>query len=210
LLLGRLLSVQATTQGVKADHVTKSEKADVGLAQVRQGPPAPAPCFVPYRTNRLQADSPASTGGSGIECSVRSWDQTSPTAGAEAPSKDARTRLSGATWGKRSQVLLREPTRTEAKLGPNQPVQRPTRGQLSPCRWHSLAKSNPRQRFRNGLSVAAYVWRLTCCFILITGGRTCGDFASASRFACTSSEACAHCAMSALDLRSSCVTVPRY
>jgi hypothetical protein len=126
------------------------------------------------------------------------------------PSKDARTRLSGAMWGKRSQFSSGKPTRTEAKLGPNPPVQRPTRGQLSPCRWHSLAKSNPRQRFRNGLSVAAYVWRLTCCFILITGGRTCGDFASASRFACTSSEACAHCAMSALDLRSSCVTVPRY
>jgi hypothetical protein len=45
-------------------------------------------------------------------------------------------------------------------------------------------------RFRNGWSVADCVQRLTCCFVLIAGGRTRGHFASASRFASTNLEDC--------------------
>jgi hypothetical protein len=98
----------------------KRVKADVGLAHVRQGPPAPAPCFVPYRTNRLQADSPASTGGSGIVCSVRSWDQTSPTAGAEAPVEGRENQTLWGHVGEEIAVLLREthPNGSEARSQP--------------------------------------------------------------------------------------------
>jgi hypothetical protein len=54
-------------------------------------------------------------------------------------------------------------------------------------------------RFRNGSSVTDRGQPLTCCFVLIIGGRTRGHFASASRFASTGLEGCAHCAVRGLD-----------
>jgi hypothetical protein len=63
-------------------------------------------------------------------------------------------------------------------------------------------------RFRNGSSVTDCVYPLTCCFVFLIGGWPRGHFASASRFANTSLDDCAYCAVRCLDGWSSRVTGP--